>query len=73
MLPRAVAFQRFQSIPGRHAQIVQSPRDLQLPQLAASDGGNVCKRLTDSPLESACVSAHLNVLITKLDSNAMRD
>jgi hypothetical protein len=31
MLSRAIAFQGFQSIAGRHPQIVQSPRDLQLP------------------------------------------
>ena len=31
MLSDAIAFQRFQSIAGRHPQIVQSARDLQLP------------------------------------------
>jgi hypothetical protein len=41
MLSRAVAFQGFQSISWRHPQIVQSARDLQLPQLTSRYGRDV--------------------------------
>jgi hypothetical protein len=35
LLPGAITFQGFESIAGRHPQIVQSARDLQLPQFAS--------------------------------------
>jgi hypothetical protein len=35
MLPRAIAFQGFQSISWRHPQILQPARDVQLPQLTS--------------------------------------
>ncbi len=41
MLPRAITFQGFQSISGRHPKIAQSARDLQLPQLTSCYGCNV--------------------------------
>jgi hypothetical protein len=41
MLPLAIAFQGFQSIPWRYPQIVQSARDLQLPELTSRYGCDV--------------------------------
>jgi hypothetical protein len=41
MLPCAITFQRFQPIAGRHPKIVQSARNLQLPQLASGDSRDV--------------------------------
>ena len=45
MLPRAIAFQGFQSISWRYPQIVQAARDLQLPQLASCYGCDVREAL----------------------------
>jgi hypothetical protein len=43
VLSRAIAFQGFQSVAGRHLQIVQAPCDLQLPQLASRHGRDIRK------------------------------
>jgi hypothetical protein len=60
MLASASAFKRFQPIAGRYLQIIQSIRDLQLPQLASRDGQDIreplnpialCKRLRVCTLE----------------------
>jgi hypothetical protein len=39
VLPMAVAFQCLKPVAGWHAQVIQSPRDLELTQLAASCPG----------------------------------
>jgi hypothetical protein len=41
ILARSIAFERFQSISRRYAQIIQSARDFQLAQFSASYSGNV--------------------------------
>jgi len=41
MLSRAIVFQGLQSISWRHPQIVQSARDLQLPQLTSRYGRDI--------------------------------
>jgi len=74
VLACAVSFQGFQSISRRNSQIVELARDLHLPQLASCHGRDIHKkRLTRDPLASASVSAHLNVLITGINSNVPRD
>jgi hypothetical protein len=58
LLPGAITFQGFESIAGRHPQIVQSARDLQLPQLASRHVRDV--REPTDPLasrKSLCVGA----------------
>lgn len=54
MLPGAVTLERFEPVSGRHSEVFQSSRDLQLSQLAPCDGFDVsessnamtvCKRL----------------------------
>jgi hypothetical protein len=45
VLPFPFAFKRFQSIPGRDAKILQSPRDFKLSKLTASYGGKISKTL----------------------------
>jgi len=60
VLPGACAFQRLQSIAGRHPQVVETTGDLQLAQLASGDRLNrlqtphpspACKRLGVGGLE----------------------
>ena len=41
MLSRSITPQGLQPIARRHSQIVQSTRDIQLPQLASRNGGDV--------------------------------
>ena len=38
VLPGSVTLERLQAVARRHAKIIQPPRDLELPELAARDG-----------------------------------
>jgi len=56
VLAGPVALKGFQPVSGGHTQIIQSPRDLQLPQLAACDSGDVGESLDRfTPRKSLCV------------------
>jgi len=73
VLAGTVALEGFESIAGRHPQIFQPVRDLQLPQLASRDNLYVSE-----PLDPIALRERLRVSAFKrLDhghnSNAMRD
>jgi hypothetical protein len=70
MLPRTISFQCFQSVSWRHPQIVQSARDLQLPQLTSRNDRNVREPLYLLALRKSLRVGALERLDHKLDSNA---
>lgn len=45
VLPFSIAFEGFQTIPGRNPEVSQPPRDLQLTKLAPGHRGNIGKTL----------------------------
>ncbi len=58
VLPSPISSQGFQPFARRHTQVVQSPRDLQLPQLVACNDGDVCKSFNPFALgNSLCIEA----------------
>ena len=73
MLTGTIAFERFEPIPGRHPQIGQSVRDLQLPQLASRDGFHVSEPLDPITLREGLRVSAFKRLDHRQNSNALRD
>ena len=73
MLPGTITFERFEPIPGRHAQIVQSVSDLQLPQLASRDSLHVSEPLDPIALRERLRISAFERLDHQRNSNVMRD
>jgi hypothetical protein len=52
VLPKPIAFERFQAIARRYAQVFEHPSDLQLSKLASSDRLNVHEARDSSPISN---------------------